>query len=127
MKVRWVALPLAVSLLSSTPARAPPPDPDPWFGPDKALHFTLSTMIAGGGYGLSTLFTDRIAARLAFGAGLGITVGAGKELLDLTGLGDPSWRDFAWDVFGTAVGVGIAVTIDVATRSPVAARPAPAR
>ena len=112
------ALLAAVLLLAPTPALAAPPDPDPWFGPDKALHFTLSSLIAGGGYGLTALADNHIATRVAFGAGLGITVGAAKELWDLSGHGDPSWKDFTWDVIGTAVGVGIAITIDLATRSP---------
>jgi len=115
----WMAAPLAAMiLLAPTGAHAAPPDPDPWFGPDKALHFTLSSLIAGGGYGLSALADDHIATRVAFGAGLGVVVGAGKELWDLSGHGDPSWKDFTWDVIGTAVGVGIAITIDLATRSP---------
>lgn len=123
----WLAVPFAAALLLA-PARAladPPAaepvlntNPDPWFGPDKALHFTVSSLIAGGGYGGMAIFTDRIATRIAFGAGLGIAIGAGKELWDLSGHGDPSWKDFTWDLIGTAVGVGIAVTIDLATRSP---------
>lgn len=110
---------LLVMLLPGAAAGKPPaPDPDPWFGPDKQLHFALSTMITGAGYGTSALFTDQIAARVALGAGLGLTAGATKELLDLAGLGDPSWKDLAWDAMGTAVGVWIAITLDVATRSP---------
>lgn len=115
----WIAAPLAAALLlAPVTARATPPDPDPWFGPDKALHFTLSSLIAGGGYGLTAIVDNHIATRVAFGAGLGVVVGAGKELWDLSGHGDPSWKDFTWDVIGTVVGVGIAITIDLATRSP---------
>ena len=55
----WAVAPLAAALLlSPAPARAAPPDPDPWFGPDKAMHFTLSTVIAGGGYGATAIFDD---------------------------------------------------------------------
>jgi putative lipoprotein len=119
----WAAAPVAAALCLA-PGSARAADPDPWFGPDKALHLTVSTLVAGAGYGMTSLFTDRIAARMAFGAGLGVAVGAGKELLDLTGFGDPSWKDFTWDVIGTAVGIGIAVTIDLAVQDP---RPARAR
>ena len=115
----WAAAPLAAALLlAPAAAQAAPPDPDPWFGPDKTAHFTLSTFIAAGGYGTTAIFDDRLATRVAFGAGLGIVVGAGKELWDLAGHGNPSWKDFTWDVIGTCVGVGIALTIDVATRRP---------
>jgi putative lipoprotein len=126
---RWARLrpALALALLTLAVPRAAaaaPPDPDPWFGPDKALHFTLSALITSGGYGAGALFVQPLPARIAFGAGLGITVGATKELIDLAGFGDPSWKDFAWDVLGTAVGVGICVSIDVAVRGlhPAAAR-----
>jgi len=109
----------AALLTASTPALATPPvaDPDPWWGKDKALHFGVSTAIAGAGYGLSSLGTPDIRVRIAFGAGAGILAGAAKELLDLSGTGDPSWKDFTWDVIGTFVGVGIAVSIDLAVRS----------
>ncbi|MFT3769471.1 MAG: hypothetical protein QM820_28875 [Minicystis sp.] len=117
---------LAAALITmASPAKAAPPeaDPDPWFGKDKALHFGVSTGIAGAGYGLAALGTDDIRIRIAFGAGAGIVIGAAKELIDMTGVGDPSWKDFAWDVLGTAVGVGIAVSIDLIVRS---LRPKPA-
>jgi len=123
MPRRGAALAGLLILLAPGAAAAKPPDPDPWFGPDKALHFTLSVLIAGGGYGLSTSFTEKIPVRVAFGAGSALTAGAAKELFDLAGFGDPSLRDFAWDVFGTVAGVSISVVIDVAGRSP---RPLPA-
>jgi putative lipoprotein len=116
---RFAPVVAAALLTVSSPALATPPaaDPDPWFGRDKALHFGVSTAIAGTGYGLSSLGTQDIRIRIAFGAGAGILAGAAKELLDLSGTGDPSWKDFAWDVIGTAVGVGIAISIDLAVRS----------
>jgi putative lipoprotein len=122
---RWKGAPIVVALLlAPSSALAAPPDPappDPWFGPDKALHFTLSSVIAAGGYGMTSLFTDHLATRIAFGAGLGVTVGAAKEFWDLSGHGDPSWKDFTWDVLGTVVGVGIAVTFDLAMGGPARA------
>jgi len=111
-----VALPVALVVLAPSSARAAPPTPfaDPWFGPDKALRFALSGAIAGLGYGTTAIYPNAIPTRVAFGAGLALTAGAGKELLDLAGYGDPSWKDFAWDLAGAAVGVGIAVTFDMA-------------
>jgi putative lipoprotein len=121
MKLRnaLAAAPLSLAAwLVASSALADKPDPDPWFGEDKALHFTACGLISGTAYGVTSLATRSWPARIGIGAGAGIAAGAGKELLDLAGLGDPSWKDFAWDVFGTAVGVGIAITIDYATRGP---------
>ena len=39
---------------------------------------------------------------------------AGTVLIDATGSGDPSWKDFTWDVIGAAVGLAIAWGIDTA-------------
>lgn len=109
------AFALALSVASTAPnARADPPSADPWLAPDKALHFGASALIAGGGYAGSALFTDELAGRIAFGAALAVGAGIAKEALDATGLGDPSARDFTWDLVGTAVGVGIAVTVNIA-------------
>src|SRR5689334_10766777 len=105
----WMVGPAAAAVIASSTSLAAPPtkDPDPWFGRDKALHFAACAGISGAGYGVTALFSDDLRVRIAFGAGLGITVGAVKELVDLAGYGDPSWRDFTWDLIGTAVGVGI--------------------
>ena len=125
MATRWLA-PLAVALIISGARPTLAADPDPWWGKDKALHFGLSAGVAGAGYGLSALGTEDIRVRIAFGAGAGIVVGAAKELFDLAGLGHPSWKDFTWDVIGTALGVGISVSIDLIVRAALA-RPVAAR
>jgi putative lipoprotein len=109
-----VAVAAAVAGFSSTVRAA---DPDPWFGPDKALHFGISAGLAGGGYALSALVLEKPWQRAATGAGFSLALGAGKELYDLSGHGDASWKDFTWDVAGTAVGVGIALLVDVAIAS----------
>ena len=119
MQIARALVPAA--LLLATPAAATAqtrPDPDPWFGRDKALHFGASAVITGGGYGITSAFSDSLALRIAFGAGAGLLAGVGKELLDMAGLGTPSWKDFTWDVLGVAVGVGFAVTLDYAARGP---------
>ena len=107
---------LAPSVGRADPLAAQPADPDPWFGPDKALHFGVSAAIAGGGYALAAPFFDEYGARAGLGAGLALTAGMTKEAFDAAGYGDPSWHDVAWDVLGTAVGIGISLTIDYAVR-----------
>jgi putative lipoprotein len=108
----WLVV-LALLLGPAAGARA---DPDPWFGRDKALHFSFSAGIAGGGYGVAAQVTqdsnDARRWRLLTGAGLAIAAGGGKEILDRYDGGDASWRDFTWDLVGTATGLGIAWLID---------------
>ncbi|MEI9935661.1 MAG: hypothetical protein WDO69_00420 [Pseudomonadota bacterium] len=109
--IRGLGGSLALALfLASRPAAAS--DPDPWFGPDKALHFGVSVGLAAGGYAAVSPWLESRAERALAGGAFSLTLGAGKELWDLTGHGDPSWRDFTWDVLGTAVGVALAVGVD---------------
>ena len=105
------------------PARAQDPDPDPWLGRDKALHFGASVILAGVGYGVAATQFDARGPRLLVGGGVALTAGAGKELLDMTGFGDASWRDFTWDVVGTAAGLVLAFGIDVLLRGVSARHP----
>lgn len=86
---------------------------DDFFGPDKALHFGVSAGISAGGYALSALVLERPWQRALAGAGLALSAGVAKELWDLSGHGDPSWKDLAWDGIGTGVGVGVALGVDV--------------
>ena len=102
---------------------------DPWFGRDKALHFTVAAGIAGAGYGATTVFAcDRWKA-FAVGGGAALAAGALKESYDAAGHGDPSWKDFGWDVVGAAVGLAVAWGIDVAVHGgnapPLSARLTP--
>jgi len=112
---------VAVSLFAA-PARAD--DGDRWWGPDKALHFGVSAGLGAAGYAASSLLFDRRLERVAGGAAFSLTLGAGKELYDLSGAGDASWKDFTWDVAGTAVGVGVALLVDLAL-APEKSRDAP--
>jgi putative lipoprotein len=115
---------LASLLLTSSALRAAePPEPsgesnETWWGPDKALHLGVSLALGAIGYGLGVwAFDDRWAAT-GFGASLAIGLGATKEALDAAGLGEPSWQDFAWDVVGVSLGIGVSVTFDAALRGP---------
>jgi putative lipoprotein len=96
---------------TATPARAS--DDDPWWGRDKALHFGVSAGLGASGYAVSSLVLESRLERTATGAAFSLTLGAGKELYDLSGSGDASWKDFTWDVAGTAVGVGVALLVDL--------------
>jgi putative lipoprotein len=86
---------------------------DAWLGPDKALHFGVSAGLAAGGYALSSLVLEKPWQRASAGAGFALSAGVAKELWDLSGRGDPSFKDLAWDGVGTAVGVGLALALDV--------------
>lgn len=116
MKRFLLASCLVGALVATRTAHAAPPDPDPWFGKDKALHFGVSSVIAAGGYTASSFLFDARGHALLAGGGLALAAGAGKELLDMTGTGDPSWKDFTWDVVGTAFGLAVAWSIDVLVR-----------
>jgi putative lipoprotein len=107
-----IGLCIAASVLCTAPARAD--DGDPWWGPDKALHFGVSAGLGAAGYAASSLLFERRLERAAGGAAFSLTLGASKELYDLSGAGDASWKDFTWDVAGTAVGVGLALLVDLA-------------
>jgi putative lipoprotein len=109
---------LTVATPSFCQQSVPTPDPDPWFGPDKALHFAGSFALASGGYALGVATTNERWVGVAMGGGIGFGVGALKEGLDATGLGDPSWRDYAWDCAGTLLGLGVSLAFDAALRGP---------
>lgn len=106
---------LAVALLAPAGARAQ--DADPWWGPDKALHFGLSAGLAAGFYGVGTLFLDAPWERALFGGGVALGLGVAKELWDLTGRGQASWRDLCWDLIGVATGLLFAVAVDLVVRA----------
>ncbi len=124
-----VAISILLCMISTTrSARAT--DPDPWFGKDKALHFGVSAALASGTYAVMTTQFKARYPPLLIGGGLSLAIGGAKEGLDSLGFGDPSWRDFTWDVIGTVVGLGLAWGLDLAIRgvgpqAPLFAAPAP--
>jgi putative lipoprotein len=101
---------------TSQPASIPSPDPDPWFGPDKALHFGAGFGIGVGGYVAGAGLLDNRWAGLGLGLGLAALIGGVKEGIDAAGAGQPSWKDFVWDVVGGALGVGVSLSFDAALR-----------
>jgi putative lipoprotein len=88
-------------------------DRDPWFGRDKLLHFGVSAGLAGGSYAGATLFLDARWQRAAVAVSFTLSLGAAKEVWDALGHGDPSLRDFSWDVIGCAIGIGVAYVVDL--------------
>src|SRR3954453_17476591 len=112
-KARRALVFAGVALLSTTSqARAQQRDTDPWLGHDKALHFAASASIAAVAYGASSPATDDRPTRVAAAFTIGLGAGVFKEVWDLTGHGDASWRDLTWDLVGTTTGVLFALAID---------------
>lgn len=97
---------------------------DPWWGRDKALHLTVSAGLASGGYALGSLVLDRPWQRATAGAAFSLTLGIAKEIRDSMGYGQASYKDFVFDVAGTALGITLAYLVDWATSA--SEPPAPA-
>lgn len=118
-KLRQLGLSFAtfMTAMSAAAAASASDDADAWFARDKALHFGASALLAGGGYAAATGLTEQRWKAFAVGGGFALAAGAAKEGLDALGFGVPSWRDFAWDVAGTAVGLGLAYLVDSVVRS----------
>ncbi len=121
--LRNLGLGAVVVAVVACPSRAQATDPDPWFGRDKALHFGASATIAAGGYAIGAAAFDARRDALLLGGALAAAAGIGKELLDLSGLGDPSWRDLAWDGMGTLAGLVVAWSVDCLVRGVSDGRP----
>ena len=90
---------------------------DDWLGPDKALHFGYSAA-----FGAAATTTIPFAGgpgpdwrSFALGASLGFVPGIAKETWDLTGHGDASWRDLAWDAAGALAGAGLVWAVQALT------------
>jgi putative lipoprotein len=96
-------------LVATSPAVA---EPDPWWGQDKALHFSACFLLAGDGYATAAVLSEREAYRLLAGFGLATAVGASKEVYDRSSGGDSSLRDLTWDLVGGATGAAISWIID---------------
>lgn len=85
---------------------------DPWWGQDKALHFSAAALVASDGYAVASLVSQDEVIRASAGSMLSLAVGAAKEIYDGVGGGDPSLRDLTWDVVGAATGTALSWLID---------------
>jgi putative lipoprotein len=63
-------------------------------------------------YAGASFKTEHRPTRAAAAVTVALGAGLAKEAWDLSGHGDPSWRDLTWDVIGTTTGVLIAYAID---------------
>ena len=90
-------------VLVASPASSARAD-DPWLGPDKALHFSVSAGLALGGYGIAAALIDAEPARAAIAAGFALILGLAKEVYDAGRGGLFSGKDLVWDVLGAGVG-----------------------
>jgi putative lipoprotein len=100
-------------------------EPDPWLSRDKAFHFDVAAGVAAGTYAISAAYlVDARWKAIAIGGGVTLALGGVKEGLDALGLGDPSWKDFTWDVIGAVAGLAIAWGVDVLVGGVDASHPA---
>ena len=119
----WIAVLAFVGASSvATTGQAAESD-DPWLGQDKVIHYSVSAGIAGAGYVAGALIFDNRAHALGIGAAAATLAGVGKELADLGGYGDPSWKDLAWDGLGMVTGLAVAWGIDLLIRGVSGDRP----
>ena len=73
---------------------------------------TLTIVFIARSVHLTHAAENTLATRLLVGGSVAMGAGIAKELWDLAGHGDPSWRDLTWDALGTAFGLVIAWTVD---------------
>lgn len=112
-RIAGAILAAAICVSLAAPARA---DDDPWTGKDKTLHFAVSGGISAGAYTGGAFLFDARRDALIFGGAVALAAGIGKEIADLAGAGDPSWKDLTWDVMGTVTGLAIAWSVDLLVR-----------
>jgi putative lipoprotein len=97
-------------LLLAAPCNAGPSDP--FWGQDKAMHFSACLLIAADTYSASSLAARGQTTRVATGASVAIAAGAAKEVYDRYSGGDASLRDLTWDVVGATTGAVLSWLID---------------
>lgn len=103
--------PLVLGLLLAAIAPRAALAQDSWTGSDKALHFAVSASTAGTGYAAGAVLSDKGWVPFVVGGSLALSLGAAKELADMGGRGDASWKDFTWDVAGAVTGLAISYAI----------------
>jgi len=97
------------SLVAASPALAE----DDWLGEDKPKHAIISGTLAGGVSMVTLTQTRSRFTPYLLGGGFALGLGVAKEGWDAAGHGTASYRDLAWDVIGTAVGLGLTLAVDL--------------
>jgi uncharacterized protein YfiM (DUF2279 family) len=120
---RFAAAFLAGALLAAPPALRAAEPADPWLGEDKIRHGAVSMVLAAEAYGFAAEITASPWERAAAGFGVSVGLGLAKEVADLAGAGDASYRDVVWNVAGALLGAGIVLAMDVLTGAPRAPPP----
>jgi len=112
LPIRSFLVAACAALLFIPRAHAQQQDTDPWFGHDKELHFAASASIAIVVYAGASFQTESRPKRAIAATSIALSAGIAKELWDLSGHGDASWRDLTWDVIGATTGTLVAYVID---------------
>jgi putative lipoprotein len=99
------SVPAFVFVILCASAAEPPAASAQLLRRDDRLHLGLSSLIAFGTYGVVALVDERESLRVGIGAAVALGAGIAKELWDLSGRGDPSWRDLGFDLVGTGIGL----------------------
>jgi hypothetical protein len=103
------ALVLGVAMLLGHQVRAQEPT---LVRPRQGAALRGQRLAGDGGYAGTSLVTDDRPTRIVAAATVRARRRVLKEVWDLTGHGDASWRDLTWDVVGTTTGVLLAYAID---------------
>jgi putative lipoprotein len=75
---------------------------DRWLGMDKPKHFLVAGLVESVAFAAARMAGADRRPALGVGIGVGAAASIGKELVDRTGRGTPSFRDLAWDAAGMA-------------------------
>ena len=116
----WRCALLLVAFLCAPPALGAE-ESDPWFGPDKSLHLSISLVLSGGATSLYTFLRREGGWYEAGAVGVGgsLLMGLGKEIYDEAapqGSGW-SWRDLTWDLVGSVLGAALVLSIEALFRA----------
>jgi putative lipoprotein len=110
---RWhLAFALVFSLLLCSLPSARAQQPDQWWARDKAMHYSVSVMLAADGYTVASAYTEHPVLRALWGSAASLSAGLAKEFYDESIGRSLSWRDLTWDALGTATGTTVAWLID---------------